>query len=144
MDGILHTGISIPLSLLNVVKLRSFVNRFFNPTCVPMQVSMNKLKFVPQRLVTGRITFLWNSGWLHLSLSLHTSSTMDQFMNSRSAHPCVTRYQQWKLASTWRILRNRLWHPRLVRLRSGNAMWMTPLVSHCFEQLIVFFFEKGY
>ena len=41
-------------------------------------------------------------------------------------------------------LRNKLWHPRLAHLRSGNAMWMTPLVSHCFEQLSVFFFENGY
>ena len=46
--------------------------------------------------------------------------------------------------STWRILRNKLWHPRLVRRRSGNVVWMTPLVSHCFEQLFVFFCEKGY
>ena len=41
-------------------------------------------------------------------------------------------------------LRNKLWRPRLAHLRSGNAMWMTPLVSHCFEQLSVFFFENGY
>ena len=51
-----------PAIPVNIVKVKFFVNRFFNPTCVPMQVSINKLNFVPERLVAGRITVLRNSG----------------------------------------------------------------------------------
>ena len=47
-----------PTIPLDVVKVKSFVSRFFNPSCVPMQVSINKLKFVPEQMVGGRITVL--------------------------------------------------------------------------------------
>ena len=47
-----------PTIPLDVVKVKSFANRFFNPSCVPMQVSINKLEFVPERMVGGRITVL--------------------------------------------------------------------------------------
>ena len=47
-----------PTIPVDVVKVKSFVNRLFNPTCVPMQVSMNKLNFVPERMVAGCITVL--------------------------------------------------------------------------------------
>ena len=36
-----------------------------------MQVSINQLNFVPERTVAGRITLLWNSGWLYLSLTTY-------------------------------------------------------------------------
>ena len=47
-----------PTIPVDVVKVKSFINRFFNPTCVPMQISINKLNFVPERMVAGRITVL--------------------------------------------------------------------------------------
>ena len=47
-----------PTISVDVVKVKSLVNRLFNPTCVPMQVSINKLNFVPERIVPGRVTVL--------------------------------------------------------------------------------------
>ena len=64
--GIHASRISIPLSLLmlSVVSVKSYLNSLFNPTCVPMRVSINKLNFFPERIVPGHITVFWNSGWL--------------------------------------------------------------------------------
>ena len=35
---------------VNVVRAKSYVNRLFDPTCVPMKITINKLFFVPNRL----------------------------------------------------------------------------------------------
>ena len=47
-----------PTIPVDVIKVKTFVNGLFNPSCVPMQVSINKLNFVPERKVAGGITVL--------------------------------------------------------------------------------------
>ena len=44
--------------------MKSYVKGLLNPACVPIRVSINKLNFVPERIVPGQITLLWNSGQL--------------------------------------------------------------------------------
>ena len=39
----------------------------------------------------------------------------------------IYEQQEGAAMGTWRILKNKLWLQRLVCLRFGNAMWMTPL-----------------
>ena len=38
---------------VDVVSVKSYVNRFFDPACVPMKITINKLYFVPKRVVSG-------------------------------------------------------------------------------------------
>ena len=44
---------------VDVVSVKSYVISLFNPTFVPMWVSINKLNFVPERIIY--ITVFWNS-----------------------------------------------------------------------------------
>ena len=39
-----------------VVRVKSYVNSFFNPSCVSMRVLMNELNLVQERIAAGRIT----------------------------------------------------------------------------------------
>ena len=43
---------------VDVVRVKSYVNRLFDPTCVPMRVTINKLCFVPKRVVSGVVSVL--------------------------------------------------------------------------------------
>ena len=43
---------------VDIVGVKSYVNTLLNLLCVPIRVSINKLKFVPERIVPGRITLL--------------------------------------------------------------------------------------
>ena len=38
---------------VDVVRVKSYVNRLFDPACVPMRITINKLYFVPKRFVSG-------------------------------------------------------------------------------------------
>ena len=40
---------------VDVIRVKSYVNRNFNPTGVPMWVSVNKLHLIPERIVARRI-----------------------------------------------------------------------------------------
>ena len=41
---------------VDVVTEKSYVNRFFDPACVPMRITINKLNFVPKRVVSGVVS----------------------------------------------------------------------------------------
>ena len=43
---------------VDIVGVKSYVNTLLNLPCVPMRVSINKLNFVPEGMVPGRITLL--------------------------------------------------------------------------------------
>lgn len=53
-----------PTILVDVVRVKSYVNNLFNATCVPMWVPINKLNFVPEWTVPDRTSALGNIGWL--------------------------------------------------------------------------------
>ena len=42
--------------LVDVVRVKSYVNRLFDPACVPMRITINKLYFVPKRAVAGVVS----------------------------------------------------------------------------------------
>ena len=37
---------------VDIVRVKSYVNRLFDPACVPMTITINKLDFVPKRVVS--------------------------------------------------------------------------------------------
>ena len=41
---------------VDVVRVKSYVNRLFDPTCVPMRITINKLYFVPKRVVSAVVS----------------------------------------------------------------------------------------
>ena len=43
---------------VDVVRVKSYVNRLFDPTCVPMWITINKLYLVPKRIVSGVVGVL--------------------------------------------------------------------------------------
>jgi len=40
---------------VNVIRVKSYVNSFLDPTCVPVRMSINKLDLVPNRIVAGLV-----------------------------------------------------------------------------------------
>ena len=49
---------------VDVVRVKFYVNRLFDPACVPMRITINKLYFAPKRAVAGVVTVFWNGGGL--------------------------------------------------------------------------------
>ena len=49
---------------VDVIRVKSYVNRFLDPTCVPVMISINKLDLVPNRIVAGLVGVFRNSGGL--------------------------------------------------------------------------------
>ena len=41
---------------VDVVRVKSYVNRLFDPACAPMRITINKLYFVPKRVVSGVVS----------------------------------------------------------------------------------------
>ena len=41
---------------VDVVRVKSCVNYLFDPTCVPMRIAIDKLYFVPKRVVSGVVS----------------------------------------------------------------------------------------
>ena len=67
--GIRDSGISIPLSLL----MLSYANWLFDPTSVPVRITINKLNLIPKRLVSGVVSVLWKTAevWVRASCDSH-------------------------------------------------------------------------
>ena len=49
---------------VDVVRVKSYVYRLFDLACVPMRVTINKLCFVPKRVVSGVVSVSSNGGGL--------------------------------------------------------------------------------
>ena len=43
---------------VDVVRVKSYVNCLFDPACVPMRITINKLYLIPKRIVSG-VYVLW-------------------------------------------------------------------------------------
>ena len=71
---------------VDVVRVKSYMNCLFDPARVVIRVTINKLYFVPEWLVSGVVGMLWNGGGLGtgesnvsivlLNSVLHRSSSM--------------------------------------------------------------------
>ena len=49
---------------VDVVREKSYVNRLFDPACVPMRITINKLYLISKRVVSGVVGVLCNGGGL--------------------------------------------------------------------------------
>jgi len=49
---------------VDVVRVKSYVNSFFDPACVPVRISINKLDLIPDRIVAGVVGVFRNGGGL--------------------------------------------------------------------------------
>ncbi len=47
---------------VDIFRLKSYVNRLFDPACVPVRVTINKLYLIPKRVVSGVVGVLCNGG----------------------------------------------------------------------------------
>ena len=54
------SGISIPLSPVGVIRVKSYADSFLDPAGVPVKVSINKLYLVPKRIMVGLVGVLRN------------------------------------------------------------------------------------
>ena len=61
------SGISISLSLLMLLELKSSMDSLFDPTCVPVRVTINKLNVFPNRKMPRFVSVLRNCGGLRTS-----------------------------------------------------------------------------
>ena len=43
---------------IDVIRVKSYVNCLFDPTCVVMRITINKLNFVPEWLMSGVVVVL--------------------------------------------------------------------------------------
>ena len=43
---------------VDAVRVKSYVNRLFDPACVSMRIMINKLYFIPKRVVSGVVAML--------------------------------------------------------------------------------------
>ena len=49
---------------VDVIRVKSYVNSFLDPTCVPVRISINKLDLIPDRIVAGLVCVFRNGGGL--------------------------------------------------------------------------------
>ena len=49
---------------VDVVRVKSYVNSFLDPTCVPVRISINKLDLILDRIVAGLVGVFRNGGGL--------------------------------------------------------------------------------
>ena len=53
---------------VDVIRVKSYVNSFFDPSGVPVRVSINKLYLVPKRVMAGLVGMLRNGAvWVRAS-----------------------------------------------------------------------------
>ena len=45
---------------VDIVRVKSYVNSFLDPTCVPVRISINKLDLIPDRIVAGLVGMFRN------------------------------------------------------------------------------------
>ena len=72
---------------VNVIWIKSSVDSFFVPTCVPVRVSINKLNVIPNWIVAGLVGVFRNSGSLGTGESYIPVMPFDPLLD-RS--PCFT------------------------------------------------------
>ena len=64
--GIQASGILIPLSI-DVIRMKFYMDSLFDPTCVPVRVTINKLNFFPNRKMPCFMSVLRNCRGLRTS-----------------------------------------------------------------------------
>jgi len=50
--------------LVDVIRVKSYVNSFLDPTCVPVRISINNIDLIPDTIVAGLVGVFRNGGGL--------------------------------------------------------------------------------
>ena len=77
---------------VDVVRVKSNVNCLFDPARVVIRVTINKLYFVPEWLVSGVVGVLWNGGGLGTVESNVSIVLLISHYILESSFYCVTEY----------------------------------------------------
>ena len=71
--GIQASGYFDSTISIDVIRMKSYMDSLFDPTCVPVRVTINKLNFFPNRKMPRFVSLLRNCGGLctskHISMS---------------------------------------------------------------------------
>ena len=74
---------------VDVIRVKSYVNSFLDPSGVPVRVSINKLYLVPKRVVAGLVGVLRNGGGLGAGESYIPVVFFDSLMHRSSCFPDI-------------------------------------------------------
>ena len=74
---------------VDVIRVKSCVNSFLDPSGVPVRVSINKLYLVPKRVMAGLVGVLRNGGGLGTGESYIPVVFFDSLMHRSSCFPDV-------------------------------------------------------
>ena len=85
--------------LLDVIRMKSYMDSLFDPTCVPVKVTINKLNFFPNRKMPHFVSVLRNCGGLCTSKP-HISVVFLSCLASLSLFPrcilCRTHMESYR------------------------------------------------
>ena len=66
----------------DVVRVKSYVNSFLDPTCVPVRISINKLDLIPDRIVAGLVgLFIVRQTIIHFIIASTTMNNNNLFLD---------------------------------------------------------------
>ena len=74
---------------VDVIRVKSYVNSFLDPTCVPLRISINKLDLIPDRIVAGLVGVFRNGGGLGTGESYIPVLFCDPVLHRSSCFPDV-------------------------------------------------------
>ena len=74
---------------VDVIRVKSYVNSFLDPSGVPVRLSINKLYLVPKRVVAGLVGVLRNGGGLGAGESYIPVVFFDSLMYRSSCFPDI-------------------------------------------------------
>ena len=92
---------------IDVIRMKSYLDGLFDPTCVPVRVTINKLNLIPNRKMPRFVCVLWNCAGLRTSkpyISVVFSVVLFDPVLHRS--PCFP--DVYFVALTWNFIRHRL------------------------------------
>ena len=86
---------------VDVIRVKSYVNSFLDPSGVPVRVSINKLYLVPKRVVAGLVGVLRNGGGLgagesYLSVSAVIANLYMETFEEQAIESAPSKTKIWK------------------------------------------------
>ena len=72
---------------VDVIRVKSYVNSFLDPTCIPVRISINKLDLIPDRIVAGLVGVFRNGGGLGMGESYIPVMSFDPLLHRSPSFP---------------------------------------------------------
>ena len=77
---------------VDVIRVKSYMNCLFDPARVVIRVTINKLYFVPEWLVSGVVGMLWNGGGLGTGESNVSIMLLNSVLHRSYRESCKLRH----------------------------------------------------